>query len=126
MGVKLCTYHNWFLPLGGPSLYHAIPMSGSRMKRFLGYRLGTHGLPVAVGRRTGVSRDDRVCPHCFGGAVGDELHMTFECAYIQPLREQYGHLFATDVHHGMREFCSQSDKVAVVNFTLQALSLMGA
>ena len=79
------------------------------MKHFLGYRLGTHSRLIVVGCCAGVSRDGSVCPHCFGGAVGDALHMTFECAYIQPLQEQ---LFTAAAHERMREIFSQSDKVA--------------
>ena len=41
VGIMPCTYHNWFLPLEGPSLFHWIPMSGLHMKRFLGFRLGS-------------------------------------------------------------------------------------
>ena len=89
-----CTDHNWFLPLEGPSLFHWVPMSGFHMKRFLGFRLGSHKLPVALGRRTGVARDLRLCQHCVQGVVGDEMYMVFECPHLQSLRDQFSHLFS--------------------------------
>ena len=57
------------------------------MQRFLQFRLGCHGLPVAIGRLAGaghVDRANRVCLACNSGAVGDEKHMIFECAAIAP------------------------------------------
>ena len=67
VGVVPCTYHNWFLPLEGPSLFHWVPMSGLRMKRFLGFRLGSHKLRVAWGRRTGVARAQVMSALCARG-----------------------------------------------------------
>ena len=60
-----------------------------RVQKFLAFKLGCHGLPVAMGRRSGISRSARLCPHCHDGNVGDELHMVFECSFLQPLRVQY-------------------------------------
>lgn len=67
--IMLCTYHDWFLPNIGSSCFYAIPMSARRMKLFLGFRLGTHKLPIYMGRQSGVQR---VCPHCLEPSVGDE------------------------------------------------------
>ena len=44
---------------------------------------GCHGLPIAIGRRFGVPRAARVCPHCHDGSVGGKLYMIFECAFLQ-------------------------------------------
>ena len=123
VGIVPCTYHNWFVPLEGPSLFHWVPMSGVRMKRFLGFRLGSHKLPVAIGRRSGVARELRLCQHCVQGAVGDELHMVFECPHLQPLRDEFSHLFGPTTVD-MRSFFSQQDKVGVIEFILHGLSLM--
>ncbi|RYH25835.1 hypothetical protein EON65_15190 [archaeon] len=125
-GIMVCTYHNWFLPTSGSSAYHTLPMSGSRLRRFLGFRLGNHKLPVALGRRGNVHRDDRACPHCSDGTVGDELHMVFECPKVQGLRHKYCHLFGPPISQAldMRAFFSQRDMFAVVNFTLEALQLV--
>ena len=64
-------------------------------------QLGCHGLPVAMGRRSGIPRSARLCPHCHDGNVGDELHMVFECSFLQPLRKgirvQYANLFSMDI-----------------------------
>ena len=41
VGIVPCTYHNWFVPLEGPSPFHWEPMSGLRWNCFLGFRLGS-------------------------------------------------------------------------------------
>ena len=61
-----------------------LPVSGRRMQRFLQFRLGCHGLPIAIGRLAGaghVDRAHRVCLACNSGAIGDEI---LECAAIAP------------------------------------------
>ena len=59
------------------------------MQRFLQFRLGCHGLPIAAGRFAGavhVVRAQRVCLSCNSGAVGDERHLVFDCAALAFLR----------------------------------------
>ena len=43
-------------------------------------------------------RSDRVCSHCGGVPVADELHMVFECPALALIRQNYAELFtpATD------------------------------
>lgn len=82
-------------------------------------------LPVALGRRNdNVCRNNTTCPHCSNGDMGDALHMKVGCTKVQALRHQYSHLcwlsrFVTWA------FFSQQDMYAVVNLTLEALTLMG-
>jgi len=48
------------------------------MQHFLQFRLGSHGLLVAVGRLSGagfVDRAARVCTYCGGHSVRDEMHV---------------------------------------------------
>ena len=91
------------------------------MKRFLGFRLGSHMLPVALGCRFGVPCRERVCQHCNQGVVEDELHLVWECSHLQPLRLQFGHPFGPTVTSMQAFFRQEFD---VVNFVLQALSLL--
>ena len=66
------------------------------MQRFLQFRLGCHGLPIATGPLAGagrVGRANRVCLACNSGGVGDEQHMIFECTALAPLRQQHADLF---------------------------------
>ena len=58
----------------------------SCVQRFLQFRLGSHQLPIVLGRFAGgqhVARANRVCTHCGSVAVADELHMIFECPALQ-------------------------------------------
>ena len=81
------------LLLSPPRSHCQLPVSGRRMQRFLQFRLGCHGLPIATGRLAGaghVDRANRICLACNSGAIiGDEKHMIFECAAIAPLRQQH-------------------------------------
>ena len=55
------------------------------MQRFLQFRLGCHGLPIATGRLAGAGHVDRanwVCLACNNDAIGDEKHMIFDCSTI--------------------------------------------
>ncbi len=84
-GVVSCTYEQWFRPYSLHRRYCHLPVSGRGMQRFLQFRLGCHGLPVAAGRLAGaahVGRAHRVCLACNGGAVGDEMHLIFECTAL--------------------------------------------
>ena len=102
-GVVSCTYEQWFKPYSPRRRYCQLPFSGRRMQRFLQFRLGCHGLPIATGRLAGaghVGRADRVCLACdSGGGVGDEKHMIFECTALPPLRQcQRKGVCRLDVH----------------------------
>ena len=62
------------------------------MQPFLQFRLGYHGLPIATGRWAGtdhVDRTNRVCLACNRDAIGDEMHMLFECAALAPVKQQH-------------------------------------
>ena len=101
------------------------------MHRFLQFRLGCHGLPIATGRLAGaghVDRANRVCLACSSGADGDGKHVTFECAAIMaamiaPLRQQHADLFTprTDT---MRSFFAQQDHLGVLNYVIDCLNFM--
>ena len=66
------------------------------MQRFLQFGLGCRGLPTAAGRLAGagyVDKANRICLACNCGAIGNERHMTFECAALAPLRQRHADLF---------------------------------
>ena len=99
--------------------YCQLPVSGRRMQRFLQFRLGSHNLPIVAGGFSGdqhVARTDRVCTHCGGTVVADELHMIHECPVLQPLRLQYAALFTPDTDT-MMSFFAQQDHVQVSNLS---------
>ena len=82
------------------------------MQRFLQFRLGSHNLPIVAGCFSGdrhVARADRVCTHCGGVVVADELHMIHECPVLQPLNLQYAALFTPDTNTINSFFAQHSD-----------------
>ena len=106
VGVLACTYEQWFKPMSSSRGYYHLPASGKRMRRFLQFRLGSHGLPVVVSCLSGdghLDGADRVCTGCDGHVVRDEMHLTFECSAIQPLRSRYVGLFTPNTDT-MRRF----------------------
>ena len=125
-GVVSCTYHQWFRPYSKHRRYCQLPVSGRRMQRFLQFRLASHGLPIVTGRFSGgrhVARADRVCLHCDGVSIADELHVVHECAALQPLRQQYATLFSPETDT-MRSFFAQRDHMQVFNFILDCLDFL--
>ena len=115
IGVVACTYHHWFRPFSQHKRYCQQPVSGRRMQRFLQFRLGSHQLPIVLGRFAGgqhVARANRVCTHCGGVAVADELHMNFECPAVQAVSQRYAPLFSTDTNT-MRSFVQSKIKCKV-------------
>ncbi len=125
VGVVACTYHHWFRPFSRHRRYCQLPVSGRRMQRFLQFRLGSHQLPIVLGRFAGgqhVARANRVCTHCGSVAVADELHMIFECPALQAVRQRYAPLFSTDTNT-MRSFFAQQDHMQVFKFVLDCLDV---
>ena len=96
VGVVQCTYLNCFGH--GDSKFRCcyFPTTARRMHKLLAFKLGASSLPITNGRRSGVPRADRHCPFCGVDGLGDELHVVFECAHVQPLKSKYAHLFAPD------------------------------
>jgi hypothetical protein len=68
-----------------------------------------HDLPVAVDRRTGVPRSQRICPHCPIGDIGDEHHLIFKRSAVQHIRDCYPGLFRANVQT-MIQFMWQDNK----------------
>jgi hypothetical protein len=126
--ARLCTYHRWFArPSFAPSALprHAarLQCSAGTLRRFLRFRAGCHGLPVDVGRGTGVPRLQRVCTKCHGPAVCDERHVVFECPALQHLRDKYSRLFSGS-GQTMQQFMWQSDIVGVVYYVRDSLLVL--
>ncbi|DBB01575.1 TPA: hypothetical protein ACH3X1_000223 [Trebouxia sp. C0004] len=122
-GVVSCTYEQWFRPYSLRRRYCHLPVSGGRMQRFLRFRLGCHSLPIAAGRFAGaahVPRAHRVCLACNSDAVGDEMHLVFECTPLTSLQSRYASLFtgSTDT---MRSFFAQPDHMGVFHYVLNCL-----
>ena len=55
--------------------------------------------------------------------VGDELHMVFECSFLQPLRVQYANLFSNNIQT-MPQFFSQEDFGGILSFVSSCLTLL--
>ena len=96
------------------------------MQRFLRFRLGCHGLPIATGRFAGtahVDRAQRVCLFCNAGALGDERHLIFECTALASLRSRYADLFTSSTDT-MRSFFAQPDRMGVFHYVIDCLDFM--
>ena len=64
-GARLCTYACSFQRLPGiTTKLLQQPLTASVMRKFLQFRMGSHGLPGLTGGWAGIPRDARVCPLC--------------------------------------------------------------
>ena len=132
-GVVSCTYEfisfihefnskplfeQWFRPYSLRRRYCHLPVSG---RRFLQFRLGCHSLPLAGAAH--VARAHRVCLACNSGAMGDEMHLVFECTALASLRSRYASLF-TGTTDTMRSFFAQPDHIGVFHYVVDCLDFM--
>jgi hypothetical protein len=86
-----------------------------RLRVFLRFRMGVHGLPIDVGRWCGVPRSQRTCDMCDTGAVGDEHHFVVVCPALAAVRTHYAPLFALR-SRTLRAFVRQPDLLLVVRY----------
>ena len=86
------------------------------------------GLAITPGAhiRPGASvlpRPIRVCTHCGGVAVADEMHIIFDCPALRALRQQYAPLFSTNFD-AMQCCFAQQDHMQVFKFILSCLDVL--
>ena len=95
------------------------------MRVFLRFRMGCHGLPKDVGRRTATPRMQRVCQQCDLNEVGDEQHLIFACTAVQHVRDRYLGLFSESIHT-MLDFMWQDNLVEVAKFVMACFDVIAA
>jgi hypothetical protein len=120
--AKFCRYLRWFARpphAPHPRCVYRAHIPPQILKAFIGFRLGSHDLPVEVGRRAGVPRSARLCPRCSTGIVGDEHHLLFTCPAVEHIRSQFPQLF--NGPRSVLAFMWQPDLNAVATFVSLAL-----
>ena len=55
----------------------------------LKYRCNNHKLPIEVGRKQGIPREQRICKKCEMNVLGDEFHLILECPFFNAERQKY-------------------------------------
>jgi hypothetical protein len=65
----------------------------------------------------------RLCPHCDMHTVGDEQHVVFECATLQPVRDRFPTLFGDHITT-MQDFMWQENTVLVGKCIMQCFARM--
>ena len=127
LGAQFCTYARWFHrpPWAAASTYTTpsrLPLPAAVVRTFVRFRAGCHDLPNVAGRRTMTPRFLRHCPMC-AAALGDEMHLVFECPALDHLRTQYARLYSFS-GQTMLQFMWQPDMVSVACFIRDALRLL--
>jgi hypothetical protein len=129
VGAKLCTYYRWFFPPHRPYSLSTraphvlrLPLSAGRMRQYLRFRMGCHGLPRdhAFWGSQQVPRVRRTCQKCTSGQLGDERHLVFECQALQPIRARYADLFCI-APLTMRRFMWQPAMLRVAHFVVECM-----
>ena len=123
--AQLCTYFRWFRrPLHVPrARIFSLLIDARRLRVFLRFRMGVHGLPIDAGRQRRVPRSERRCDMCSTGAVGDEYHFVFVCPALAPVRTRYAALFGPSFRT-LRSFIWQDDLLAVVRFVYDCFQVI--
>ena len=101
------------------------PLSARCMRTLLLFRMGSHSLPVVLGRRTGVPRAQRLCQRCNLHAVHDERRLVFECPAMQCVRDWYPALLSPATNT-MQLFMWQRNIVGVAHFVQDCFEVLGA
>ena len=110
-----CTYFAWFFRLRQLRFepYLEIPMSISRLRLLMQFRMGSYSLLVEQGRlaRPMVPRQLRRCTLCSTHAIGDARHNVFDCPHFVHIniRRQFRLLFQ-DADGSMQSFMWHRDQ----------------
>ena len=83
---KYATYLEINPNLETPAIYNNL-YDRNQVSMVAKLRLSSHNLNVEMGRRTGLSREERLC-HC-GDEVETEKHFLLECGLYHEIRERY-------------------------------------
>ena len=104
-----------------PAEYLAAVADRPRRERLAQLRTGSHWLRVETGRWQRLERAQRLCPHCDAGIVEDEMHLVFDCALYNGVRQQFADLFSSG-DRNLDSFLSQHP-VRVAQFVHQCFGL---
>ncbi len=102
--------------------YFELPVSLSKLRRLVHFRLGSHNLPIAQGRmaRPIVPRFLRRCTLCSWRALGDERHFMLQCPQFNDIRAQHADLLQ-DARDSMRNLMWQQDQKALFDLVIAIL-----
>jgi hypothetical protein len=128
-GAKFCTYLAWFSRPAwavGPEFWQ-LHLSVPQLHAMLRFRLGSHTLPIEIGRmqKPPLPRQQRTCQFCDAGSIGDEQHLLLECAATHQVRIKFPALFMQQPAPSMKQFMWQRDRMAVAKYILACLSAVG-
>ncbi len=122
--TKSCTYLRWFARPGKMPAepYFELPISLSKLRRLVQFRLGSHDLPIEQGRmaRPIVPRYLRRCTLCSRRALVDESHFMLECSQFDGVHAQYADLLQ-DARDSMRNLMWHQNQKALSDFVFAIL-----
>ena len=131
--TRLFPCDRWFRPFNLQSSTLRLPVSHTAMRQLLSFRTGCHGLPIDLGRGSGVARADRACmlcrrcitraAVCYAGAAL-VMSCILCCAALQGLTDDMPSLLQ-DVH-SMQCSMWQENMVLTSNFVQGGVRMVRA
>ena len=123
-GARMCKYVRWFAQPADVrrNAFLRLRLTLAQLFKVLRFQLGYSQLPVTIGQRRRVRRRKRFCRCCNQGALGDELHVLFECPATEAARAPFAHLFPPGCT--MLQFVWHQDTFSVVQCILQVLAVV--
>lgn len=85
--------------------------------------ISTHSCLPVHAMREHCAFEQRVCPHCTLGEVGDEPHAVFRCEATMHVRHKYPQLFPVGQRHDLRSFWCRNNSADLPRFVDELLAV---
>ena len=118
-GTKALRYKEINPRLSVHEVYHTNKYIDERKRTvFTRFRVSSHSLKVETGRWSRIEPENRLCD-CERG-VQDEIHVLFDCARTEDIRDRYG--INREAYRNIGDLMDQHDTLQLVDFVDECMN----